>query len=47
MTQQDQDQIVSGAEIEIPLNRLKKSPRNVRKTPHSAEAIEALAASIG
>lgn len=42
----EQDHIVSGAEIEIPLNRLKKSPRNVRKTAHSGEAIEALAASI-
>ena len=39
-------QIVSGAEIDIPLNKLKASPRNARKTPHSAEAIEALAASI-
>nr|WP_255352760.1 MULTISPECIES: ParB/Srx family N-terminal domain-containing protein [unclassified Phenylobacterium] len=30
----------------MPLNKLKMSPRNVRKTPHSAAAIEALAASI-
>ena len=30
----------------IPLNRLKKSPRNARKTPHSATDIETLAASI-
>lgn len=29
----------------IPLNRLKKSPRNVRKVPHTKEDIEALAAS--
>lgn len=29
----------------IPLNRLKKSPRNARRTPHSAADIEALAAS--
>tara|TARA_R110002124_G_scaffold243235_1_gene408319 strand:- start:29065 stop:30984 length:1920 start_codon:yes stop_codon:yes gene_type:complete len=29
----------------IPLNRLKKSPRNARKTPHAASDIEALAAS--
>ena len=29
----------------IPLNRLKKSPRNARKTPHVASDIEALAAS--
>ncbi|KAB2703723.1 ParB/RepB/Spo0J family partition protein [Brucella intermedia] len=36
----------TGTEIFIPLNRLKKSPRNARKTPHSQEHIEALAASI-
>ncbi|MGV6874817.1 ParB/RepB/Spo0J family partition protein [Pseudochelatococcus sp. B33] len=35
-----------GAEIFIPLNRLKKSPRNARKVPHSEAHIEALAASI-
>lgn len=35
-----------GAVLAIPLNRLKKSPRNARKTPHRADAIEALAASI-
>lgn len=35
-----------GSEAFIPLNRLKKSPRNARKAPHSADAIEALAASI-
>jgi len=34
-----------GAVVLIPLNRLKKSPRNARKTPHSAADIEALAAS--
>ena len=39
-------QIVSGAEIDIPLNKLKASPKNARRTPHGAEAIEALAASI-
>jgi ParB family chromosome partitioning protein len=39
--------IVSGTEIEIPLNRLKTSPRNARKVPHTEAAIEALAASIG
>lgn len=37
---------VSGAEIFIPLDKLKKSPRNARKTPHSEAHIEALAASI-
>jgi len=35
-----------GAELTVPLNRLKASPRNARKTPHGAAAIEALAASI-
>ncbi|WP_018236167.1 ParB/Srx family N-terminal domain-containing protein [Ensifer sp. BR816] len=38
--------IVSGTEILIPLDRLKKSPRNARKTPHSNETIETYAASI-
>jgi ParB family chromosome partitioning protein len=38
--------IESGAVIDIPLNKLKKSPRNARKTPHGEAAIEALAASI-
>jgi len=36
----------SGTEIFVPLNKLKKSPRNARKTPHSEAHIEALAASI-
>ena len=36
----------SGAADFIPLNKLKKSPRNARKTPHSEAIIEALAASI-
>ena len=35
-----------GAEIVVPLNQLKASPRNARKVRHSAAAIEALAASI-
>ena len=35
-----------GAEVFVPLNQLKTSSRNARKTPHSAAAIEALAASI-
>lgn len=35
-----------GTICDLPLSRLKKSPRNARKTPHSAAAIEALAASI-
>ena len=37
---------VSGVEIFVPLNKLKKSPRNARKVPHGDAAIEALAASI-
>lgn len=46
MTAVSQVEVVSGAEIEIPLSKLKKSPRNARRTPHTAEAVEALAASI-
>jgi ParB family chromosome partitioning protein len=38
--------IESGAVIDIPLNKLKKSPKNARKTPHAEAAIKALAASI-
>jgi ParB family chromosome partitioning protein len=37
---------VSGVEIFVPLNKLKKSPKNARKVPHGEAAIEALAASI-
>ncbi len=36
----------SGETVFIPLNRLKKSPRNARKTPHTEAEIEAYAASI-
>ncbi|MDH2384270.1 ParB/RepB/Spo0J family partition protein [Bradyrhizobium sp. CER78] len=36
----------SGTEVFIPLNKLKKSPNNARKTPHSEAMIEAYAASI-
>jgi ParB family transcriptional regulator, chromosome partitioning protein len=36
----------NGTQIVIPLNKLKKSPKNARKTPHSDAAIEAYAASI-
>jgi ParB family chromosome partitioning protein len=36
----------SGATLFIPLNKLKKSPRNARKTPHTKAEINALAASI-
>src|SRR5216684_3519742 len=38
--------IESGSESFIPLNKLKKSPKNARKTPHSEASIEAYAASI-
>ncbi len=41
-----QSVIESGAVIDVPLNRLKKSPKNARRTPHGDAAIEALAASI-
>ena len=41
-----QTETPSGAVIEVPLNKLKKSPKNARKTPHGDAAIEALAASI-
>lgn len=37
---------VTGMEVLIPLNKLKKSPRNARKTPHSDETVENYAASI-
>mgnify|MGYP000259372549 CR=1 FL=1 len=33
---------VSGIEIFVPLNKLKKSPKNARKVPHGEAAIEAL-----
>ncbi|MBZ9887322.1 ParB/RepB/Spo0J family partition protein [Mesorhizobium sp. BR1-1-3] len=36
----------SGTDVFIPLNKLKKSPRNARKTAHSGAIIEAYAASI-
>ena len=36
----------SGSVLFIPLNKLKKSPRNARKTPHTKAEIAALAASI-
>ena len=45
-TKKIQTLAASGAEVLIPLNKLKKSPRNARKTPHSEASIEAYAASI-
>ncbi|GAB1714976.1 MAG: DNA-binding protein [Nitrobacter sp.] len=40
------EMVASGEIAFIPLNKLKKSPRNARKTPHSEADIEAYAASI-
>ncbi|UXS53081.1 ParB N-terminal domain-containing protein [Agrobacterium tumefaciens] len=40
------DEIATSREMFIPLDKLKKSPRNARKTPHSVADIEAYAASI-
>ncbi|MBX5086734.1 ParB/RepB/Spo0J family partition protein [Rhizobium lentis] len=37
---------VTGREVLIPLNKLTKSPRNARKTPHGEETVETYAASI-
>lgn len=36
----------NGEQVFIPLNKLKKHPKNARKTPHSEASIEAKAASI-
>jgi hypothetical protein len=36
----------NGTELFVPLNKLKKSPKNARKVPHSEASIEAYAASI-
>lgn len=46
MTAQTETRMESGAVVFIPLNKLKKSPMNARKTPHSEAEIEALAASV-
>ena len=35
-----------GQTVFVPLNKLKKSPKNVRKVPHTDEFIAALAASV-
>lgn len=42
---QDEHAVQTGVAL-IPLNKLKKSPKNARKTPHSKAEVEALAASI-
>jgi ParB family chromosome partitioning protein len=47
MTAKSETVIEHGAVADIPLNRLKKSPANARKTPHREADIEARAASIG
>ncbi|MCR5877603.1 ParB/RepB/Spo0J family partition protein [Phenylobacterium sp. J367] len=46
MTQQTKVIHQDGDIIDVPLNKLKKSPRNARRTPHADADIEALAASI-
>ncbi|MFC3068432.1 ParB/RepB/Spo0J family partition protein [Phenylobacterium soli] len=46
MTQQIEVIHQDGDVIDVPLNRLKRSPRNARRTPHAQADIEALAASI-
>ncbi len=46
MTADTETVIESGTEIFVALNKLKKSPKNARKTPHGEAAVEALAASI-
>jgi len=46
MTQQTEVIHQDGDIIDVPLNKLKKSPRNARRTPHAVGDIEALAASI-
>ncbi|MBZ9791669.1 ParB/RepB/Spo0J family partition protein [Rhizobium sp. 3T7] len=38
--------VENGATVFIPLNKLRKHPKNARKTPHSEASIEAKAASI-
>lgn len=42
----NQTALANGTEVLIPLNKLKKSAKNARKTPHSEASIEAYAASI-
>lgn len=46
MTTQTAPAAEQGVEVLIPLNKLKKSPHNARRTPHGEAAIAALAASI-
>jgi ParB family chromosome partitioning protein len=46
MTEQANIVYQDGDVIDVPLNKLKKSPRNARRTAHAAADIETLAASI-
>lgn len=46
MTQEIEVTHQDGDIIDVPLNKLKKSPRNARRTPHAQADVEALAASI-
>lgn len=46
MTEQANIVHQDGDVIDVPLNKLKKSPRNARRTPHAEADIETLAASI-
>lgn len=46
MTDTAQIAVEHGVILDVPLNKLKASPRNARRTPHGDAAIEALAASI-
>ncbi len=46
MTQQTEVIHQDGDVIDVPLNKLKKSPCKARRTPHAAADIEALATSI-
>ncbi len=46
VTAQPAAEEVSGETVFIPLNKLKRHPKNARKTPHSEASIEAKAASI-
>lgn len=46
MTEQANIVHLDGDVIDVPLNKLKKSPRNARRTPHAEADVEALAASI-
>lgn len=46
MTTKTKTKTNTGAEIFVPLNKLKKSPKHARKVPHAEAAIAALAASI-